>query len=189
MPPALAKDLAYSSLRNERHTPAPPAPPNGPSPSMPVNIWPNIDPRNDASNSVALMRACALTSNAGTVPGALNPLPNPPPASARSRASSTRFAGEGREGDLLPNVRAESEAAAVWPASAGMVDISHHLDVGLDGAVGLHRLQDGDHVEHADAERVEGIDQLLQRHALVDDGELLAVLLHADLGARNHHGA
>src|SRR5262245_31472030 len=128
MPPALAKDLAYSSLRNERHTPAPPAPPNGPSPSMPVNICPNIEPRNEASNSVALVRACALTSNAGMVPGALS--------------------GAG----LLPNVSAESEAAAVWPASAGMADISHHLDIGLDGAVGLHRLQDGDHVEHADAE-------------------------------------
>jgi 4-hydroxybenzoyl-CoA reductase subunit beta len=30
--------------------------------------------------------------------GYSRPLPNPPPASARSRASSTRFAGEGREG-------------------------------------------------------------------------------------------
>src|SRR5215471_19102074 len=171
MPPDLAKDLAYSSLRNERHTPAPPVPPNGPSPSMPVNICPNIEFRNEASNSMALVRAWALTSNVGIAPGALS-----------------CAAG------LLPNVRAESDAAAVWPGEtrencAGMVDISHHLDVGLDGAIGLHRLQDGDHVEHADAERVERVDQLLQRHAFVHDGELLAVLLHADLGARNHHGA
>ena len=49
MPPALAKDFEYSSLRNERHTPAPPLPPNGPSPSMPVNIWLNIELRNTAS--------------------------------------------------------------------------------------------------------------------------------------------
>src|SRR3982074_1585862 len=111
MPPALAKDLAYSSLRNERHTPAPPLPPNGPSPSMPVNISLNIECRNTASKSVAWVRALALA----------------------------------------------------W--SAGIVPISHPLDVGLDGAVRLHRLQDGDHVERADAERVEPVDQLLQGYA------------------------
>jgi hypothetical protein len=38
MPPALAKLLAYSWLRNERQMPTAPLPPNGPSPSMPVNI-------------------------------------------------------------------------------------------------------------------------------------------------------
>src|SRR5260370_42610867 len=107
MPPALAKDLAYSSLRNERHTPAPPAPPNGRWPSMPVNIWLNIEWRNTASKSVALARALALASTAGLAPD------------AASR---------------------ESEAVAVCAASAGIAEaagraaISHHLDVGLDGA-------------------------------------------------------
>src|SRR6266849_6728514 len=68
MPPALAKDLAYSSLRNERHTPAPPLPPNGPSPSMPVNIWLNMELRNIASKSVAWARALDLRSVAGFEP-------------------------------------------------------------------------------------------------------------------------
>src|SRR5712671_3866161 len=103
MPPALAKDLAYSSARNERHTPAPPAPPNGPSPSMPVNIWLNIELRNVASKSVAVARALALASTAGMAPGAVSE-------------------GAG----LLPDAAsAESEAAAVWPAREGMAAISH----------------------------------------------------------------
>src|SRR5581483_6382356 len=38
MPPALANDLAYWSAMNERHIFKAPLPPNGPSPSMPVNI-------------------------------------------------------------------------------------------------------------------------------------------------------
>src|SRR5258708_3229837 len=110
MPPALAKDLAYSSLRNERHIPAPPAPPNGPSPSMPVIIWLNIELMNVASKSTALARALALTSNAGIAPGAASTLPVP---------------GEGRVGGLLPiAVRADNEAPAVCPARAGMVAIS-----------------------------------------------------------------
>src|SRR3979490_839175 len=148
MPPALAKDLAYSSLRNERHTPAPPLPPNGPSPSMPVNISLNIECRNTASKSVAWVRALALASSAGW---------------AGDAASEPGSVG------LMLGVRpvftfadaAASEAVAVCAARAGIVAISHHLDVGLDGAVRLHCLQDGDHVERADAERVEPVDQLL----------------------------
>src|SRR5262249_28899380 len=104
MPPDLANDLAYSSLRNERHTPLAPLPPNGPSPSRPVSIWLNIELRNIASKSVAWPRALALTSRVGLAPAA---------------------------------AKALSEAGPVWPASAGMVAISHHLDVGLDGAGGL----------------------------------------------------
>src|SRR6185369_9535442 len=103
MPPALAKDLAYSSLRNERHTPAPPPPPNGPSPSMAVNIWPNIEARNEASKSIAWARALALGSEAG-------------PATVREGA-----------GLPLDAVSRESDAEAVCPARDGIVDISHHL--------------------------------------------------------------
>src|SRR5262245_50779344 len=156
MPPALENDLAYSSLRNERHTPAAPLPPNGPSPSMPVNIWLNMVLSTMASKSTAWLRALALASVGGLAP---------------------------------PVASAVSEAGPVWPASAGMLAISHHLDIGLDSAGGLDRLQDRDHVERADAERVESVDQLLQRHAFLDQRELLAVLLHADLGTRHHHGA
>src|SRR5262245_12063749 len=144
MPPALANDLAYSSLRNERHTPAAPPPPNGPSPSMPVNIWSNMVLSTMASKSTAWLRALAL-------------------------ASSTGFAAV---------AVAVSEARPVWPASGDTLAILHHLDVGLDGAGGLDRLQDRDHVERANAECVEPVDQLLQRHAFLDHCELLAVLLH-----------
>src|SRR5438094_10312301 len=66
MPPALATVLAYCSVRNERHTPPAPPPPNGPSPSMPVNIWLNIELRNMDSKSTALARALAATS--GLIP-------------------------------------------------------------------------------------------------------------------------
>src|SRR4030088_1884806 len=102
MPPALAKDLDFSSLRNEPHTPAPPAPPNGPSPSMPVNIWLNIEERKTASKSTALARALALASITG--------LP-PDEASAPDVASVPSAAVPGFEGRAL--------SAA----------ISHHLDV------------------------------------------------------------
>jgi hypothetical protein len=50
IPPFLAKVLAYSSVRNERQTLSAPLPPNGPSPSKPVNICWNIELRNIASN-------------------------------------------------------------------------------------------------------------------------------------------
>src|SRR5438445_13884802 len=62
MPPALANDLAYSSVRNERHTPTPAPSPSGPSPPMAVNIWPNIVLRKTLSNSTACARALALAS-------------------------------------------------------------------------------------------------------------------------------
>ena len=65
---------------------------------------------------------------------------------------------------------------------------SHHLDIGLDGAGGLDRLQDGDEIARTDAERIEPVDQLLQRHAFLDHGEPLAVLGDADARARRHHG-
>src|SRR5258708_37313191 len=68
MPPALATVLAYCSVRNERHTPPAPPPPNGPSPSMPVNIWLNIELRNMDSKSTALARALAATSGFLLVP-------------------------------------------------------------------------------------------------------------------------
>ena len=51
---------------------------------------------------------------------------------------------------------------------------SHHLDLGLQGAGRLDRLQDRDQVARADAERVEAVDELAQRHALADVGELVA---------------
>src|SRR5437764_6521199 len=122
MPPVLAKDLAYSSLRNERQTPPAPLPPKGPSPSMPVNIWLNTELRNIASKSTAWLRALAFASVMGLLP--------PAPLSVAS------------------------DAALVPPASVGMLAISHHLDIGLDGARRLDRLQDGDHVDRPDAERV-----------------------------------
>src|SRR5262249_2534876 len=156
MPPFLAKILAYSSLRNERQTPAAPLPPNGPSPSRPANMWLNIELRNTASKSVALARALALASSAGLAPVALS---------------------------------APSEAMPVCEARAGMGDISHHLDVGLDRAGGLDRLQDRDHVERPDAQRVEPVDQLLQRYALPHHGELPAIFLHAHARARGDDGA
>src|SRR5215468_207556 len=59
MPPDFANVLAYSSVRNERHTPPAPPPPNGPSPSMPVYIWLNIEERKADSKSTALARALA----------------------------------------------------------------------------------------------------------------------------------
>src|SRR5712691_7402029 len=161
IPPALAKDLAYSSLRNERQTPAPPLPPNGPSPSMPVNIWLNLEWRNTASKSIALARALALPSTAGLASGAVSE----------------------------PSDSAPSEATPVCEARAGKAAISHHLDVCLDRTGGLDRLQNGDHVERPDAERIEPVDELLQRHAFPDHGELLAVLLHADARARSNNGA
>src|SRR5256885_15408617 len=64
--------------------------------------------------------------------------------------------------------------------------ISHHLDVGLDRAGGLDRLQDADQVARADAKPVEAVDQLLQRDAVLDEGEFLAVLGDPDAGARRH---
>src|SRR5258707_13686717 len=60
MPPAAAADLAYSWVRNERHTPVAWLPPNGPSPSVLVIIWENIELRNIASKSCAAARAFAL---------------------------------------------------------------------------------------------------------------------------------
>src|SRR6478736_3164899 len=60
MPPALAKDLEYSLVRNERHTPLAWLPPNGPSPSTLVIIWLNIELRNTASKSSAAARALGL---------------------------------------------------------------------------------------------------------------------------------
>src|SRR5262245_11013429 len=140
MPPALENDLAYSSLRNERHTPAAPLPPNGPSPSMPVNIWLNMVLSTMASKSTAWLRALALASVGGLAP---------------------------------PAASAVSEAGPVWPASAGMLAISHHLDIGLDSAGGLDRLQDRDHVEREDAEGDGLVVILLVRHAfLVASGSI-----------------
>src|SRR6266700_6648585 len=60
MPPAAAAVLAYSWVRNERHTPVAWLPPNGPSPSVLVIIWENIELRNIASKSCAAARAFAL---------------------------------------------------------------------------------------------------------------------------------
>jgi hypothetical protein len=60
MPPVFANDLPYSSLRNERQTPIPALPPNGPSPSIAVNMCPNIELKNAASKSTAVARALAL---------------------------------------------------------------------------------------------------------------------------------
>src|SRR5207253_3651026 len=56
-PPALAKDLEYSSVSIERHTPVPVVSPNGPSPLMPLVICENIELRNIASKSCAWLRS------------------------------------------------------------------------------------------------------------------------------------
>src|ERR1700736_1415267 len=66
---------------------------------------------------------------------------------------------------------------------------SHHLDVGLDRARGLDRLQDPDQVAGTDAEPVEAVDQLLQRYAVFHQRLFLAVFGDADAGARRHHGS
>src|SRR5471030_1567533 len=60
IPPDLAKDLEYSSVRNERQTPVAPSPPNGPSPFMLVNICWNIELRKTASKSCDVVLAFAL---------------------------------------------------------------------------------------------------------------------------------
>src|SRR5258707_7689866 len=66
---------------------------------------------------------------------------------------------------------------------------SHHLDVGLDRAGGLDRLQDADQVAGADAEPVEAVDELLQRYAVLHQREFLAVFGHPDPRIRRHRGA
>src|SRR3954454_6652802 len=134
MPPAFANDLPYSSLRKDRHMPAPPAPPNGPSPSMPVNMWLNICDRNMLSKSTASARALAFGSAAARAP-------------EKARGPAVPSADSAAVPGLLPSVAADP--------------ISHHLDIGLDGAGSLDGLQDRDHVARPDAERVQSIDKLL----------------------------
>src|ERR1700756_790713 len=58
-PPALAKDFEYCSVSIERHTPVPVVSPNGPSPLRPLVICENIELRNIASKSVAVVLALA----------------------------------------------------------------------------------------------------------------------------------
>src|SRR5262245_34097035 len=129
-----------------------------------------------ASKSVAWLRALALASGAGLAPA----------VSAPTLSSSRIFLC----GRLVAALAANApNGVPVCPARAGMPAISHHLDVGLDGAGGLDRLQDRDHVERSDAERIEPVDELLQRYAFLDHRELLAVLLHSDTGARHDDGA
>src|SRR5471030_1807780 len=84
MPPALAKDLEYSSVKNERQTPVAPSPPNGPSPLTPVNICWNIELRNTASKPceaalalafpaaaiLAAVGTLSLSISSGLMPGA-----------------------------------------------------------------------------------------------------------------------
>src|SRR5258708_32869055 len=64
---------------------------------------------------------------------------------------------------------------------------SHHLDVGLDRAGGLDRLQDADQVARADAEAVEAVDELLQRDAVFHDRKFLAILGDRDARAWRHY--
>src|SRR5450631_359327 len=99
MPPALANDLAYCSLRNERHTPTAGPPPNGPSPWTPASMWLNIELRNCASKLTAAARALALGSAFGLAPAPVDAL------SATLRASEAA-AGAARVG----------EARACWTA-------------------------------------------------------------------------
>src|SRR5262249_32255047 len=68
MPPALANDFAYSSVSIERQTPVAPPPPNGPSPSMPVNMCWNIELRNTDSKSCAAARAFVSLPGPGVLP-------------------------------------------------------------------------------------------------------------------------
>src|ERR1700752_3221020 len=60
MPPHLAKLLAYSSVRNDRHGATPLLLPNGPSPPTSSYMCWNIELRNWASKlcACARMRAC-----------------------------------------------------------------------------------------------------------------------------------
>ena len=71
-------------------------------------------------------------------------------------------------------------------AEIDRIDARHHitLDVGLDRAGGFDGLQDHDEVARPDAERVESVDDLLQRYAFLQHGELAAFLLDADASAR-----
>src|SRR5262245_62268460 len=62
-PPACANDFEYCSVSIERHTPVPGVSPNGPSPFRPDVICENIELRNIASKSVAVV--CALACACG----------------------------------------------------------------------------------------------------------------------------
>src|SRR5262245_58024964 len=160
MPPALAKVLAYSSERNERHTPPAPPPPNGPSPSMPVNIWLNIVLRKVASKSTALARALLRTCSDRVPFAATGAL-----TGASACASLALLAGAPIERLAITSPRCRP-GSRLPPRS----------------------LQDRDQVARPDAECVQSVDELLQRDALLDDGELLAFLGHADARARRHPG-
>src|ERR1700731_3882753 len=103
----------------------------------------------------------------------------PPRNPARSRAPSCR-------GALWSWL--ERPAVAPAPRRRGLLtwqNSSHHLDVGLDGAGRFDGLQDRDQVARPEPERIQAVNQLLQRDALADHRELLAVLLDADPRARH----
>src|SRR3981189_3037279 len=77
-PPALAKDLEYCSVSIERHTPVPGVSPNGPSPLRPEVICENIELRNIASKSVAVVCALACACGETFFRAAANPKPGRP---------------------------------------------------------------------------------------------------------------
>src|SRR5262245_32701724 len=172
MPPDREIVFAYSSVRYDRHTPAAPRPPSGPSPSRPVNMCWNMALRNIVSKSWAVARAFAFGSRAALPAAAVLA------AAAASPSAPSAFAG--------PRPKAVITSPRYQPG--WRPHPSHHLDISLDGAHSLDRLQDGNHVARADAERIEPVHHLLQRHAFVDERELLAVLLHAHPGARHDPG-
>jgi hypothetical protein len=64
----------------------------------------------------------------------------------------------------------------------------HGLDVGLDRAGRLDRLEDGNQIARPDPKRVQSINNLLEGNPFGDERQLLAVLLHADAGARHQAG-
>src|ERR1700733_8977261 len=66
---------------------------------------------------------------------------------------------------------------------------SPHLQVRLQRAGGLDRLQDTDHVPRSDAQRVQAGDQITQGDARGQDSQLLVVLVvDIDPGSRNSRG-
>src|ERR1700736_962292 len=92
-PPAFAKDFEYCSVSIERHTLVPGVLPNGPSPLMPEVICENIELRNIASKSVAVVFALAWACGETFFR-----------ASAHARSGRPLYSGISSLGGMLPVV-------------------------------------------------------------------------------------
>jgi G3E family GTPase len=96
-----------------------------------VNGSSTLDAHMESVKQVAVADRIVLTKTD------LLPPPYPPPASARSRVSATRYAGEGREGDkrgkeeLIARLRALNPAAPILDAAAGEATSDRLLACGL----------------------------------------------------------